>query len=181
MLNNQFLQAEMWPLWTVCVLLVLAAGENLRSGRVPNAITIPTFLMGLSIAILISAKVEPFSKLGGGLAASGVSFLLISVGMLKLWHVGVPAGCLKMQMAVSVWIGCVFPINGAMCVNLFTMVAAVIVATTAYAAFYYLDRRSPTDECESSRKVVPLQLYASVGAICGLFASVTSLGAALWR
>lgn len=182
MLNNLFFQAAMWPLWVVCVLLVVAAAENLRSGKVPNVITIPTFLSGLLVAILISAKVESFSRLGGGLAASGVSFLIISASLFKLWNEGVaPSGCVKMQMAVSVWIGCVFPINLAMCINLSAMVGAIAIATLAYAVAYDRHRRISLDESERSSELFPLQLYASLGAILGLLVAVTSLGEGLWN
>lgn len=159
-------------------MLLVAAIENFRSGRVPNLITFSAFLSGLLVAILTGAKVEPFSQLGGGLVSSLESFLVVAVSLIALYSQGViPAGCVKMQLAVSVWIGCVFPVQLALWINLATTIGAVVLAASAYgiACHWHAATIEPNSDDNGERTInwFPIQSYASLGAIFGLFAAVT--------
>src|SRR5436309_4731603 len=95
-----------WPLWFICVAMILAAVIDGWKLKVPNWLTFPLvlggWLLGLlnNFGLLESAGFE--GGLGGALAGTALGFLLLfpvySVG-------GMGAGDVKMQMGFGAWVG----------------------------------------------------------------------------
>ena len=102
-----------WPIWVGCLIMFLAAAIDHRTGKVPNALSLPALALGL-LAALAFGKGSRWAHLEGGigssLAAAGITFGVLFV----VWRLGgVGGGTFKMQTAFGAWLGCAFPLRQA--------------------------------------------------------------------
>jgi prepilin peptidase CpaA len=83
---------------TLLLITALAAGWDVRSGRIPNALTIPTCLLGWSWLTWSAGVIGLADALAGSVIASGPFILL--------WLIGVSgAGDAKLMAAVGAMLG----------------------------------------------------------------------------
>jgi prepilin peptidase CpaA len=110
--------------------LVIAAGSDLRSRRIPNSLTLPLALSGLLLAGLPSSRAEGAISFGGAAAGLGVGlavpFVFFAIGALG-------AGDVKLLAAVGAWVG-VKPI-------LIIMLAAAIIGGVLAVVQALMQRR----------------------------------------
>ncbi len=84
----------------VVAFTVAAAVWDIKERRIPNALTIPTFLAGLVYQVVFNGLGRP------GLADAGLAFLLGFGTLFILWLIGGGGGGdVKLMGALSVWLG----------------------------------------------------------------------------
>jgi Flp pilus assembly protein protease CpaA len=99
-------QIGYWPILVTGAVTAFAALFNLvKDARIPNWLTFPFILSGLTLGLLHSARVGSDAGTGGVVAA----FLAAVLGFMLclpvyLTHM-VGAGSVKLQMGISAWIG----------------------------------------------------------------------------
>src|SRR5437868_11465934 len=94
-----------WPLWFICVAMILAAVIDGWKLKVPNWLTFPLVLSGWGLGLLHS-----FGLLAGtGEGGIGASLAATALGFALLFPVyaigGMGAGDVKMQMGFGAWVG----------------------------------------------------------------------------
>src|ERR1700751_2865600 len=94
-----------WPLWFICLAMIVAAVIDGWKLKVPNWLTFPLVLTGWSLGLLHDCGLLGGTGTGGAgaaLAGTALVFILLfpvsSVG-------GMGAGDVKMQMGFGAWIG----------------------------------------------------------------------------
>src|SRR5713101_5269881 len=96
---------ELWGVWCLSGIMLMAAIINARTLKVPNRLSIPATLTGWLVAIAVSCSIGVPSN-GGGIFASLVSTVLGFVLLIPFYSAGwLGAGCVKMQMAYGAWVG----------------------------------------------------------------------------
>src|SRR5438477_6598403 len=100
-----------WPLWVVCLAMIVAAVIDGWKLKVPNWLTFPLVLTGWSLGLLHDCGLLDGTGSGGvgaALAGTALGFILLfpvySVG-------GMGAGDVKMQMGFGAWIGAFYGMN----------------------------------------------------------------------
>ena len=101
-----------WPLWFICVAMILAAVIDGWKLKVPNWLTFPLVLSGWGLGLLHS-----FGLLAGtGEGGIGASLAATALGFALLFPVyaigGMGAGDVKMQMGFGAWIGAFYGPGG---------------------------------------------------------------------
>jgi Flp pilus assembly protein protease CpaA len=123
---------EVWPLWTGCLLMILAAIIHERTGRVPNALTLPAAVVALCVAVTLGEG-GPRPVLHGGFGSSfgaaGITFLALLVPYIFLRLVG--GGSVKLQTAFAAWLGCALPFERALLLSLAAVAVTGLVYLTA--------------------------------------------------
>jgi prepilin peptidase CpaA len=101
-----------WPLWFICVAMIVAAVIDGWKLKVPNWLTFPLVLSGWFLGICHDAGLLEGTGVGGfgaSLAGTAVGFALLfpvySIG-------GMGAGDVKMQMGFGAWIGAFYGLSG---------------------------------------------------------------------
>jgi prepilin peptidase CpaA len=101
---------ENWPLWVVCLAMVVAAVIDGWKLKVPNKLTFPLILGGWVLGVLYDLELlpvppgtaEPGWRFLGSFGCSFLGFALL-YGVYVLGAMG--AGDVKMQMGFGAWIG----------------------------------------------------------------------------
>jgi prepilin peptidase CpaA len=108
-----------WPLWFVCLALLVAAGVDGWKLKVPNWLTFPLILSGWALGLAHNFGLDESSGVrtaaeitGGGIGASlagtGLGFALL----FPLYAIGgMGAGDVKMQMGFGAWIGAFYGLS----------------------------------------------------------------------
>src|SRR5579872_7198128 len=94
-----------WPLWFICVAMIVAAVIDGWKLKVPTWLTFPPALTGSGLRLL-----HPFGGLEGtGEGGIGASLAATAIGFVLLFPVyaigGMGAGDVKMQMGFGAWVG----------------------------------------------------------------------------
>src|SRR5947209_3844312 len=94
-----------WPLWFVCLAMIVAAVIDGWKLKVPNWLTFPLVLSGWLLGVF-----HDFGLLEGtGSGGIGASMVCTALGFALLFPVysigGMGAGDVKMQMGFGAWIG----------------------------------------------------------------------------
>jgi prepilin peptidase CpaA len=94
-----------WPLWFICLAMVVAAVIDGWKLKVPNWLTFPLILSGWALGLI-----HDFGWLEGtGTGGIGASLAGTALGFVLLFPVysigGMGAGDVKMQMGFGAWIG----------------------------------------------------------------------------
>jgi hypothetical protein len=166
-----FLEPEHWPLWVGVGILIFANVWNQLTGKVPNGWTLPTLLVGLALAVVISLFPKLLPAAAGGIGSALLAVLLGGGAAIALWAAARwPGGCTKMQIAFCAWIGCGVESGGI--AALLSTAGALLFSEALLLGFYLYYRNEPPPEennQESPRyRTTPLQPLASLGAVAGL-------------
>jgi prepilin peptidase CpaA len=107
----QFILAH-WPLWFLCVAMIVAAVIDGWKLKVPNWLTFPLVLSGWFLGVCHDAGLLD----GTGTGGFGASLAGTAVGFALLFPVyaigGMGAGDVKMQMGFGAWIGAFYGLAG---------------------------------------------------------------------
>jgi prepilin peptidase CpaA len=123
-----------WPLWFVCLAMIVAAVIDGWKLKVPNWLTFPLILSGWALGLV--------HTLGGGMPATGTGGIGASLAgtalgfalLLPVYAIGgMGAGDVKMQMGFGAWIGAFYGLRetdehpSAMSIILWAFCLAVII------------------------------------------------------
>ncbi|MCI0356992.1 MAG: hypothetical protein L0211_00710 [Planctomycetaceae bacterium] len=186
----EILRLEYWPLLVAMGVLLAAAIAHAILGRVPSV------LMLLAVAAAWAAAFARPPLFGGQALAGGILGSLLCtvtplVVFLKYWKLGLPADCMKPQMAFGAWVGCALAWDPAVVVTFATSMLGfcfTLILTIAYGRicgrpvddnFDFADTYSSSStqgdlegeffDYEPPRPFkIPAQLLLSVGTITGL-------------
>src|SRR6476620_2341854 len=104
---KRLLDTRIWPLAIAAGLLVVSAGVNAATFKVPNLITLPAILAAWMAACLVTVGLP---SRGGGIGPSLLLTFFAGMLLMPLYGIGwLGAGCVKMHMALGGWIGCAYP------------------------------------------------------------------------
>lgn len=161
---------EAWPLWCGFGLMIIAAAMNGRRLTVPNWLSFGSAITGLLVAIFVTIQGGGPTRGAGiqsSLAGAGVALVLL-VPLYGAARLG--AGCVKMQAAFGVWVGCVLPpASAAVLVGLGTLTGAILLAV-ALGITLIIDSRPPNGDIRS--QLFPAQIHLTFGTIFGAVAAV---------
>jgi len=91
-------RAHLLPMIPLLVLLIVAAGIDLRSRRIPNWLNLALLAAGLSQSFTALHTISPGQSTLGILAGFGLTFILFAMGALG-------GGDVKLLAAVGAWTG----------------------------------------------------------------------------
>lgn len=122
-----------WPLWFICVAMIVAAVIDGWKLKVPNWLTFPLVLSGWALGLC-----HDFGWLAGtGEGGFGASFAGTALGFALLFPVyaigGMGAGDVKMQMGFGAWIGAFYGLQqteshpGAMWIVFYAFCLAAVI------------------------------------------------------
>lgn len=95
-----------WPLWVLCVAMIVAAVIDGWKLKVPNWLTFPIILAGWMLGLAHDTGLLGESTGVGGFGASLSGTILGMLLLLPLYAIGgVGGGDVKMQMGFGAWIG----------------------------------------------------------------------------
>src|SRR5438094_1643227 len=98
-----------WPLWFICLAMIVAAIIDGWKLKVPNWLTFPLVLSGWLLGLLNNFGLLESAGFEGGV---GSALAGTALGFVLLWPVysvgGMGAGDVKMQMGFGSWIGAFF-------------------------------------------------------------------------
>ncbi len=121
------------PLWItipVVLFILLAAREDLRTRRIPNLITGPAFLLGLTVHLAMGGPSAGLAALAAGVFAGA---LLLPGWLMKFMG----AGDVKLMVAIGAWLG---EPRLALFAALFSLIAGGIISVVAAARLGILSR-----------------------------------------
>ena len=172
------LKAEMWPFAVLGVVVVVSAVTDVRSGRVPNAVTYPAIAVGLIVHTLLGGLRGEGP--GMGLYASAIGLTVGFLPMLAVWLAGgIGGGDAKLMAAVGALTGWRFALSvlfygliAAMVLALIVMLRKRIVRRTLRRVFRFLallvTPSKPADPAAGQSEKVPFALALCVGAAAAL-------------
>jgi prepilin peptidase CpaA len=105
------------------VLLILAAGIDLRSRRIPNWLNFLLILSGFAQSLLPARTITPAQSLLGMLVAASVPFVLFALG-------AVGGGDVKLMAGIGAWLG---PMPALIVLVVEKVLGLIIVLTQATA------------------------------------------------
>src|ERR1700683_4291568 len=127
----QFIMSH-WPLWFVCVAMIVAAVIDGWKLKVPNWLTFPLILSGWALGLIPDLgwlDGTGDGGIGAALAGTGLGFVLL----FPVYAIGgMGAGDVKMQMGFGAWIGAFYGFGadgkpGAMGIIFWAFCLAVII------------------------------------------------------
>jgi prepilin peptidase CpaA len=124
-----------WPLWFVCLAMIVAAVIDGWKLKVPNWLTFPIILSGWMLGIAHDFNWLPESTGVGGFGASLAGTMLGMALLLPLYSIGgVGGGDVKMQMGFGAWIGAFYGLNrspemhpGALWIIIYAFLLAAVI------------------------------------------------------
>src|ERR1700757_387797 len=100
-----------WPLWFVCLAMIVAAVIDGWKLKVPNWLTFPLVFSGWALGLCHSFGLLEATGAGG----IGASLATTALGFVLLFPVyaigGMGAGDVKMQMGFGAWVGALFGLD----------------------------------------------------------------------
>src|SRR5437868_13271823 len=143
-----------WPLWFICVAMILAAVIDGWKLKVPNWLTFPLVLSGWGLGLLHS-----FGLLAGtGEGGIGASLAATALGFALLFPVyaigGMGAGDVKMQMGFGAWVGAFYGFEGGCLSIIFWAFCAAVVIGGGIAAGMALVRGQFRRNMLNTREIV---------------------------
>ncbi len=166
--------AEMWPFAVLGVVVVVAAISDVRTGRVPNAVTYPAIAVGLLAHTLLGGMRGEGP--GIGLYASAAGLAAGFLPMLVVWLAGgIGGGDAKLMAAVGALTGWRFALSAlfyglvvAVVLALIVMVRKRIVRRTLRRLFGFLvlllTPSKPADPAAEGSEKIPFALALCIGA-----------------
>jgi prepilin peptidase CpaA len=116
-----------WPLWFVCVAMIVAAVIDGWKLKVPNWLTFPLVLSGWALGLLHSCGLLASTGEGG----IGASLAGTALGFVLLYPVhaigGMGAGDVKMQMGFGAWIGSFYGLWAGLGIIFWAFCLAVVI------------------------------------------------------
>lgn len=123
-----------WPLWFVCLAMVVAAVIDGWKLKVPNWLTFPLILSGWLLGLLHNFGLLEATGQGGigaALAGTALGFALL----LPVYAIGgMGAGDVKMQMGFGSWVGAIFGLADGLSIIFWAFAVAVIIGGIIAAA-----------------------------------------------
>jgi prepilin peptidase CpaA len=158
---------EKWPLWFVCLAMIVAAVIDGWKLKVPNWLTFPLVLSGWLLGLLHNFGAFPATGdggLGASLAGTALGFALL----FPLYAIGgMGAGDVKMQMGFGAWIGAFFGLEQGMSVIFWAFCVAAIVGGILGMLMILL-RGQVFRNMQNTREIVgDLFTSKSVGEVAG--------------
>jgi prepilin peptidase CpaA len=116
---------EAWPLWFICIAMVVAAVIDGWKLKVPNWLTLPLVLSGWLFGLIHdTGLLEGKGGIGAALAGTALGFVLL-VPVYAIGGMG--AGDVKMQMGFGSWVGAIYGLWLGLWIILIAFCAAVII------------------------------------------------------
>jgi prepilin peptidase CpaA len=116
-----------WPLWFVCLAMIVAAGIDGWKLKVPNWLTFPLVLSGWGLGVFHDCGLLE----GTGTGGIGASMVCTALGFALLFPVysigGMGAGDVKMQMGFGAWIGAFYGASAGLWIVFWAFVVAAII------------------------------------------------------
>jgi prepilin peptidase CpaA len=123
----QFILAH-WPLWFICLAMIVAAVIDGWKLKVPNSLTFPLVLSGWALGLCHSFGWLPDSTGVGGLGASLAGTILGFALLAPIYAVGgMGGGDVKMQMGFGAWIGAFYGTPDALWIVLCAFCVAAVI------------------------------------------------------
>jgi prepilin peptidase CpaA len=162
-----------WPLWFICVAMILAAVIDGRKLKVPNWLTFPLVLSGWGLGLLHS-----FGLLEGtGEGGIGASLAATAIGFALLFPVyaigGMGAGDVKMQMGFGAWVGAFYGMRatethpGAGWVLVYAFALAAVIGGVLALGMIFLRGQFRTTVANAREIVGDLFTSSGVGDVAG--------------
>jgi prepilin peptidase CpaA len=116
-----------WPLWFVCLAMIVAAVIDGWKLKVPNWLTLPLILSGWALGLCHTLGWYPDpgeGTLGSSLLCTALGFILLG----GFWAIGaMGAGDVKMQMGFGAWLGAFYKGTTGAEILLYAFVVAVLI------------------------------------------------------
>jgi len=163
---SQFTLAN-WPLWFVCVAMVVAAVIDGWKLKVPNWLTFPLVISGWLYGLTLDFGffgAPGAGGLGGALAGTALGFILL----FPVYAIGgMGAGDVKMQMGFGSWVGAFFGLWPGL-VTIFWAFCLAVVIGGIIAVCMMAVRRQFRANLDNTRAILGDLIKApSVGEIAG--------------
>ena len=163
-----------WPLWFICVAMIVAAVIDGWKLKVPNWLTFPLILSGWVLGTLHSCGLVPESTGVGGVGAALAGTFL---GMALLYPVyaigGMGAGDVKMQMGFGAWVGAFYGMRateahpGAGWVLVYAFALAAVIGGVLALGMIFLRGQFKTNVANAREIVGDLFTSSGVGDVAG--------------
>jgi prepilin peptidase CpaA len=162
-----------WPLWFICVAMILAAVIDGWKLKVPNWLTFPLVLSGWGLGLLHS-----FGWLEGtGDGGIGASLAATAIGFVLLFPVyaigGMGAGDVKMQMGFGAWVGAFYGMRateahpGAGWVLVYAFALAAVIGGVLALGMIFVRGQFKTNVSNAREIVGDLFTSKGVGDVAG--------------
>ena len=116
-----------WPLWFVCLAMIVAAVIDGWKLKVPNWLTFPLILSGWALGLVHDCgwlESTGTGGIGASLAGTALGFALL----LPLYAIGgMGAGDVKMQMGFGAWIGAFYGLGTGLGIIFWAFCLAAII------------------------------------------------------
>jgi prepilin peptidase CpaA len=116
-----------WPLWFVCLAMIVAAVIDGWKLKVPNWLTFPLVLSGWGLGLLHNFGLLEATGAGG----VGASLAGTALGFVLLFPVhaigGMGAGDVKMQMGFGAWIGAFYGLGTGLAIVFWAFCLAAVI------------------------------------------------------
>jgi prepilin peptidase CpaA len=156
-----------WPLWFVCLAMIVAAVIDGWKLKVPNWLTFPLILSGWGLGLLHDFGLLE-GTLEGGIAASMATTALGFALLFPVYSIGgMGAGDVKMQMGFGAWIGAFYGMGatdvhpGAMWILVWAFCLAAIIGGVLALGMILL-RRQYRQNLANTREILG-DLFAGAG------------------
>lgn len=163
-----------WPLWFICVSMIVAAVIDGWKLKVPNWLTFPLILSGWGLGLLHSLGLFLDATGVGGIGASLAGTFLGFILLFPVYAIGgMGAGDVKMQMGFGSWIGAFYGLSatetrpGALGIIFWAFCLAVVVGGVLALAMIFL-RGQYRRNLSNAREILgDLFTMPSPGAVAG--------------
>ena len=163
----EFFQATNWPLWFLCVAMIVAAVIDGWKLKVPNWLTFPLIISGWCFGLIHTCGFLSDTGVGGigaSLAGTALGFALL----LPVYAIGgMGAGDVKMQMGFGSWIGAFFGTGRGMEIIFYAFCAAVVIGGIIALAMIALRGQFRRNILNTREIVGDLFTATSIGVVAG--------------
>jgi prepilin peptidase CpaA len=162
-----------WPLWFICVAMIVAAVIDGWKLKVPNWLTFPLVLTGWGLGLLHSCGwLEGTGEggIGASLAATAIGFVLL----FPVYAIGgMGAGDVKMQMGFGAWVGAFYGMRateahpGAGWVLVYAFALAAVIGGVLALGMIFVRGQFKTNVSNAREIVGDLFTSKGVGDVAG--------------